>query len=66
MASRQPRDDAIFEQLLLLRRLYPLRGDYDRRAVLGVAAAIGYGELRMRLARVSELRHGGWRTGSAA
>jgi hypothetical protein len=65
MEARQPRKTN-FEHLLLLRRCYPLRSDYDRRAVLSVAATIDYGEWRMRLARVSELRRRGWRTGSAA
>jgi len=65
LEARRPRR-ANFEHLLLLRQCYPMRSDYDRRAVLSVTAAIDYGEWRMRLARVAELRHGGWPTGSAA
>ncbi len=57
--ERQPEDET-FERLLVLRRSYPLRSDYDRRAILSVVATIDYGEWRMRLARVSELRHGVW------
>jgi hypothetical protein len=65
MEARRP-GHADFEHLLLLRQCYPMRGDYDSRGVLSVAAAIDYGEWRMRLARVSELRRGGWPTESAA
>ncbi len=48
----------MFERLLVLRRCYPLRSDNDRRAVLGVAATVDYGQWRLRSARVSTLRHG--------
>ena len=57
--ERQPEEE-MFERLLVLRRCYPRRSEYDRRAVLSVAATIDYGEWRMRLARVSDLRHGVW------
>ena len=52
--------DEMFEQLLVLRRCYDLRSDYDRRAILNIPAALDYGEWRMRLARLSELRRGIW------
>ena len=60
------RGKANFEHLLVLRWSYPMRSDYDRRAVLSVSAAIDYGEWRMRLVRVNELRRGVWATGRAA
>ena len=59
-SPRRPGD--MFEHLVLLRLAYRLRSDYDRRPVIGVAAAIDYGEWRLRLARVSELRSGAWYT----
>ena len=65
MQARRP-GKANFEHLLLMRQFYPLRSDYDRRAVMSVSAAIDYGEWRMRLVRLNELRRGGWPTGSAA
>jgi hypothetical protein len=65
MQARRP-GAADFEHLFLLRQFYPMRGDYDRRGILSVAAAIDYGEWRMRLARVSELRRGSWPTESPA
>lgn len=64
MSARQ--GAAMFERLLVLRDCYPLRSDYDRRPVLSVEAAIDYGEWRMRLARISDLKHGVWNAPRAA
>lgn len=55
--------EAMFEHLLMLRRCYPLRSDYDRRAIMSIAATLDYGEWRLRLARVIELRRGGGMAG---
>ena len=65
MKARRP-GAADFEHLFLLRQFYPMRGDYDRRGILSVTAAIEYGEWRMRLARISGLRRDGWPTERAA
>lgn len=50
-SNQRSRDE--FEQLLLLRRCYPWRSDYDACQTLSVAEAILYGEQLMRLARVA-------------
>lgn len=55
----------MFEQLLLLRRVYHRRSDYDREPTLSVPAAIEYGELRMRLSRLAHA-HGRWQIPRAA
>jgi hypothetical protein len=48
--DRQERT-ALLERLVVYRRVYHLRSDYDSKPVLTVAAAVTYGEQLMRIAR---------------
>lgn len=56
----------LFERLLVLRWAYAFSSDYDRRAVLSVAAAVDYAEWRMRMARMAERRRRSWQIPHAA
>ena len=48
---RRERSD-LLERLVVLRRVYHLRSDYDTRPLLSVRAAIAHGERLMRAGRV--------------
>lgn len=60
MSGQDAGSPSRFERLILLRRAYPLRSSYVRRAIMSVAAPLDHGEWRMRLVRTAELRHGHW------
>lgn len=43
----------LLERLVVLRRVYALRSDYDRKPLLGIRAAIADAERSMRAARLA-------------
>lgn len=44
---------ALLERLVVYRRVYHLRSDYDSKPVLTVAAAVAYGEQLMHTSRIA-------------
>ena len=52
--DRQERRD-LLERLVVYRRVYHLRSDYDSKPVLTVAAAVAYGEQLAKAGRIAAI-----------